>query len=235
MSRFLIAPSILSADFGRLAEECRAAEGAGADWLHLDVMDGHFVPNLTIGPGIVAACARASSLPLDVHLMVREPTHLIQSFVDAGATSIGVHVEAVTHLHRMLEQIRAAGVKTSVALNPGTAAELVRPVLPLVDQILVMTVNPGFGGQRFIAETLPKLRQLHGWIQELDHPVHLTVDGGIALDTIDRVAIHGANAFVMGSAFFGAGDYKVFADQVREKLRPYEAATPVHSVPDEGP
>jgi ribulose-phosphate 3-epimerase len=223
MSRFRIAPSILSADFGRLAEECRAAQDAGADWLHLDVMDGQFVPNLTIGAGIVAAVARASDLPLDVHLMVREPAHLIPAFVDAGATSIGVHIEAVTHLHRTLEQIRSAGVKTSVALNPGTAPELVRPVLSLVDQILVMTVNPGFGGQKFIAETLPKLRQLHGWIQTLDHPVDLTVDGGIALDTIERVASHGANAFVMGSAFFGSGDYKLFTDRVREKLRPYEA------------
>jgi ribulose-phosphate 3-epimerase len=222
MSRFILAPSILSADFGRLAEECRAAQEAGADWLHLDVMDGHFVPNLTIGPGIVAAVAKASSLPLDVHLMVEEPGHLIQAFVDAGATSIGVHVEAVKHLHRMLEQIRAAGVKTSVVLNPATAPELVRPVLPLVDQILVMTVNPGFGGQRFIAETLPKLRQLRDWTRALDHPVILTVDGGIGLDTVETVAIHGASAFVMGSAFFGSGDYKKFADRVREKLRPYE-------------
>jgi ribulose-phosphate 3-epimerase len=226
MSRFILAPSILSADFGRLAEECRAAQNAGADWLHLDVMDGHFVPNLTIGPGIVAAVAKASSLPLDVHLMVREPAHLIQAFVDAGATSIGVHVEAVTHLHRTLEQIRASGAKTSVALNPATPAEWVRPVLSLVDQILVMTVNPGFGGQRFIAETLPKLQQLHRWTQELAHPVTLTVDGGIGLDTVETVAIHGARAFVMGSAFFGSGDYKRFADRVREKLLPYETTGP---------
>jgi ribulose-phosphate 3-epimerase len=227
VSRFILAPSILSADFGRLADECRAAQEAGADWLHLDVMDGHFVPNLTIGPGIVAAVAKASSLPLDVHLMVREPAHLIPAFVDAGATSIGVHVEAVTHLHRTLEQIRSAGVKTSVALNPATAPELVRPVLSLVDQILVMTVNPGFGGQRFIAETLPKLHQLHRWTQQLGHPVTLTVDGGIGLDTVETVAIHGASAFVMGSAFFGSGDYKKFADRVREKLRPYETTSRV--------
>jgi ribulose-phosphate 3-epimerase len=215
---YKIAPSILSADFGRLAEEVRAAEQAGADWLHLDVMDGHFVPNLTIGPDVVAAVAKRTTLPVDVHLMVREPDHLLEAFVAAGATALGVHVEACTHLHRTLSEIRRHKLRPCVVLNPATPAESIRPVLPIVDQVLVMTVNPGFGGQAFIPETLPKIRQIRGWIDELRKPIDLVVDGGIGPQTIEAVALHGANVFVMGNAFFKSGDYKRFADGIRGQL-----------------
>jgi ribulose-phosphate 3-epimerase len=218
VTQFKIAPSILSADFGRLAEEVRAAERAGADWMHLDIMDGHFVPNLTIGPDVVAAVAKATRLPIDVHLMVREPDHLLEAFVAAGATALGVHVEACTHLHRTLSQIRKLGVRPCVVLNPATPASAIEPVLHLVDQILVMTVNPGFSGQKFIAETLPKIRELRTWIDASRRPVDIVVDGGIGPDTIERVAVHGANAFVMGSAFFKSPDYKQFVDGIRGQL-----------------
>ena len=222
MSRFLLAPSILAADFGRLADELRAAEAAGADWIHVDVMDGQFVPNISIGPGVVQACAKATSLPLDVHLMVREPGHLIPAFVKAGATSIGVHVEAVAHIHRSLQEIRAARVRTCVVINPGTPAEAVKPVLPLADQVLVMTVNPGFGGQSFIPEVMPKLQQIRSWIDRMDHPIDLTVDGGITVDTIETAAVNGANVFVVGSAWFGTPDYERTAHQLREKLKAFD-------------
>ena len=218
MTQFKIAPSILSADFGRLAEEVRAAERAGADWMHLDVMDGHFVPNLTIGPDIVAAVAKATTLPVDVHLMVREPDHLIEAFVSAGATAVGVHVEACTHLHRTLTLIRRLGARPCVVLNPATPASAIQPVLPLVDQVLVMTVNPGFGGQKFIPETLGKIRELRGWIDASRRDVDIVVDGGIGPDTIERVALHGARVFVMGAAFFKSADYKTFADGIRAQL-----------------
>jgi ribulose-phosphate 3-epimerase len=215
---FEIAPSILSADFGRLAEEVRAAERAGADWLHLDVMDGHFVPNLTIGPDVVGAVAKVATVPVDVHLMVREPDHLLEAFVAAGATALGVHVEACTHLHRTLERIAKLGVRPSVALNPATPASAIEPVLHMVDQVLVMTVNPGFGGQKFIEATLPKIRAIRAAIEKLGKPIDLVVDGGIGPDTIERVAAHGANVFVMGSAFFKSADYKTFVDGIRAQL-----------------
>jgi ribulose-phosphate 3-epimerase len=224
VSAFKIAPSILSADFGRLNEEVRAAERAGADWMHLDVMDGHFVPNLTIGPDIVAAVARATTLPVDVHLMVREPDHLIEAFVSAGATAVGVHVEACTHLHRTLTLIRRLGARPCVVLNPATPASAIQPVLPLVDQVLVMTVNPGFGGQKFIAETLPKIRELRTWIDASRRDVDIVVDGGIGPETIERVAAHGARVFVMGAAFFKSADYKQFVDGIRGQLS--KLATP---------
>ena len=220
MSAFKIAPSLLSADFGRLAEEVRAAERAGADWLHLDVMDGHFVPNLTIGPDVVAAVAKVTTLPVDVHLMVREPDHLLEAFVAAGATALGVHVEACTHLHRTLSHIRKLGVRPCVVLNPATPASAIEPVLGMVDQVLVMTVNPGFGGQKFIAETLPKIRQIRNWIDASRRDVEIVVDGGIGPDTVERVAVHGASVFVMGSAFFKSPDYKQFVDQIRGILEP---------------
>jgi ribulose-phosphate 3-epimerase len=226
VSQWKIAPSILSADFGRLGEEVTAAEQAGADWLHLDVMDGHFVPNLTIGPDVVAAVAKRTSLPVDVHLMVREPDHLLEAFVKAGATALGVHVEACTHLHRTLSEIRRHQVRACVALNPATPAEAIRPVLSLVDQVLVMTVNPGFGGQAFIAETLPKIRQIRGWIDELRKPIDLVVDGGVSPDTIEAVALHGARVFVMGNAFFKSGDYKRFADKIRGQLASLSGPVP---------
>ena len=208
MSRqILIAPSILSADFGHLADEIAAVEAAGADWIHVDVMDGRFVPNITIGPLVVEAARRATSLPLDVHLMIEEPERYVGEFVKAGAATVGVHVETCPHLHRTLAQIREAGARASVVLNPATPAELVRPVLDATDQVLVMSVNPGFGGQRFIEGVLPKIRQLRGWIDEAGLDVDLEVDGGIAPGTIGRAAAAGANVFVAGNAVFGAGDY----------------------------
>jgi ribulose-phosphate 3-epimerase len=227
VTQFKIAPSILSADFGRLGEEVTAAEHAGADWLHLDVMDGHFVPNLTIGPDVVAAVAKRTTLPVDVHLMVREPDHLLEAFANAGATALGVHVEACTHLHRTLSEIRRRGLRACVALNPATPAESIRPVLPIVDQVLVMTVNPGFGGQAFIPETLPKIQQLRSWIDELGRPIDLVVDGGIGDATIERVALHGARVFVMGNAFFKSPDYKRFTDGIRGKLASLSGPGPI--------
>jgi ribulose-phosphate 3-epimerase len=224
LRRFRIAPSVLSADFGRLAEEVRAAEQAGADWIHLDVMDGHFVPNLTIGADVVAAVSRATSLPRDVHLMVEQPERFIDAFADAGASALGVHVEASVHLHRTLEQIRARGLRACAVLNPATPAVMVEPVLPLLDQVLVMTVNPGFGGQRFIREVLPKLRQIRAWVDRSGRAIDLVVDGGIGPDTVEDAALHGADVFVMGNAFFSAPDYKLFVDQIRARLRPYSTA-----------
>jgi ribulose-phosphate 3-epimerase len=224
--QYKIAPSILSADFGRLAEEVRAAERAGADWLHLDVMDGHFVPNLTIGPDVVAAVAKATTLPVDVHLMVREPDHLLEAFVAAGATALGVHVEACTHLHRTLSLIRKLGARPCVVLNPATPAAAIQPILGLVDQVLVMTVNPGFGGQIFIAETLPKIREIRSWIDASRRDVDLVVDGGIGPGSVERVALHGANVFVMGAAFFKSADYKTFVDGTRAQLAQLAAPRP---------
>ncbi len=228
MSRFSIAPSILAADFGRLAEEVVAAQEAGSDWLHVDVMDGCFVPNISLGPDIVAAISKVARVPVDVHLMIVEPDRHIPRFVDAGATAIGVHVEACPHLHRTLQLIKRAGVKATVVLNPATPAESIRMVMPDVDQVLVMTVNPGFGGQAFIRETLPKIAEIRRWIDESGRDIDLIVDGGIALDTVEDVARHGANVFVMGSAFFKSGDYKRFVNEVRAKLEPYEDGVPLN-------
>jgi ribulose-phosphate 3-epimerase len=219
---FRIAPSILSADFARLGEEVRAAEAAGADWIHVDVMDGHFVPNLTIGPLIVEAVGRVASRPLDVHLMIEEPDRYLEDFVRAGAAAVGVHVEACRHLHRTLQRIRDLGARACVALNPATPASAIEPVLPEIDQVLVMTVNPGFGGQSLIDNVLPKIGQIRGWIDERALDVDLVVDGGVSLDSVERVAKAGGRVFVMGSAFFKSPDYAAFVTEVRTKLRPLE-------------
>ena len=202
-----IAPSILAADFTRLGEELQAIERAGADWVHVDVMDGHFVPNITLGPFIVEAVKRATSLPLDVHLMIEEPERYIDDFVRAGANTVGVQVEACPHLHRTIGQIHEAGARACVVLNPATPASAVDVVLPDVDQVLVMTVNPGFGGQKFIASMLPKIAALRERIDALGLDVTLEVDGGIASETIGRAASAGADTFVAGTAVFGAADY----------------------------
>ena len=204
----VIAPSILACDFGRLFDEVQAVTDAGADWIHVDVMDGHFVPNITIGPRIVEAIRDATQLPLDVHLMIQQPERYIEPFVKAGATTVGVHAEACPHLHRTVAQIREAGARASVSINPGTPVTAVEPVLGDVDQVLVMTVNPGFGGQQFIAGTLPKVETLRGWIRDRGLAVTLEVDGGITEDTIASVARAGANAFVAGTAIFGAPNYR---------------------------
>ncbi len=226
MSRFKIAPSILSANFGRLEEEVRRAEEAGADWIHVDVMDGHFVPNLTIGPLVVRALREIATRPLDVHLMIEDPDRYLEAFVEAGAARLGVHVEACRHLHRTLQAIRRLGAKACVALNPATPALAIEPVLPNVDQVLVMTVNPGFGGQSLIEEVLPKVREIRRMIDRGGHDIELVVDGGIDPTNVDRVAQYGARVFVMGSAFFGKADYKVVTDAVRAKLEPLEQGDP---------
>ncbi len=181
---------------------------AGADWIHVDVMDGEFVPNITIGPLVVAAVRRATTLPLDVHLMIERPERFVTDFAKAGASTICVHVEACPHLHRTLAQIREAGTRAAVALNPSTPASAIEPVLADLDQVLVMTVNPGFGGQKFIASMLPKIEILRGWIDERELEVALEVDGGIGEETIARAARAGADVFVAGTAIFGAPAYE---------------------------
>jgi ribulose-phosphate 3-epimerase len=204
----LVAPSILSADFGRLAEEVKAIQAAGADWVHVDVMDGRFVPNITIGPLVVEAVKRATTLPLDVHLMIVEPEKYVADFVKAGATYVTVHVEACPHLHRVLQQIRAAGGKPSVVLNPSTPVSAVEEVLQDVEMVLVMSVNPGFGGQSFIPSVLGKVQKLRQLIDAKGLKVHIEVDGGVNATTSKQVIAAGADVLVAGSAVFGAKDYK---------------------------
>ncbi|WP_437588985.1 ribulose-phosphate 3-epimerase [Sorangium sp. So ce1000] len=202
--KIIVAPSLLSADFGRLAEEVRAAEAAGADWIHVDVMDGRFVPNITIGPLVVRAVRAATRLPLDVHLMIVEPERYVAEFAAAGADRISVHVEASPHLHRTLQQIRDAGARPGVVLNPHTPEESIRHVLADLELVLVMSVNPGFGGQRFIPAALDKLRSLRQAIDRAGLDIALEVDGGIAPSTAGQVIDAGARALVAGSAVFGA-------------------------------
>ena len=216
-NRVVIAPSILSADFGRLAADVAAIESAGADWVHVDVMDGRFVPNITIGPVIVEAVKCATTLPLDVHLMIVEPEKYIDDFARAGATTIGVHVEACPHLHRTLAQIREAGARACAVLNPSTPAQAVEPVLGDLDQVLVMTVNPGFGGQSFIHSMLPKIQQLRSWIDVRGLAVTLEVDGGVKPGIIGPAARAGATAFVAGTAVFGAKDYRAAIAALRRE------------------
>jgi ribulose-phosphate 3-epimerase len=214
-----IAPSILSADFGRLAEEVRAAEAAGADWIHVDVMDGHFVPNLTIGPVVIEAVRAATALPLDVHLMIEEPERSLEAYARAGANRIGVHVETCPHLHRTLGQIREAGAAACVVLNPSTPAAAIEPVLDVADQVLVMSVNPGFGGQTFIEGVLPKVRRIRAWIDERELAVELEIDGGMGPGTIGRAAAAGANVFVAGTAVFRQPDYAAAIAGLRKEAQ----------------
>jgi ribulose-phosphate 3-epimerase len=222
--RILVAPSILSADFARLAEEVSAVEKAGADWLHVDVMDGRFVPNITIGPPVVKALRRVTKLPLDVHLMIVEPDRYLEAFAEAGADTITIHVEACTHLHRALGHIRSLGKRAGVTLNPSTPEDELRYVLSVVDQILVMSVNPGFGGQSFIEEVVPKVKAIRAMIDASGRPIDLEIDGGITKDTAPIAIEAGARVLVAGNAVFNSGDYAAAIAALR--AAPREGTTP---------
>jgi ribulose-phosphate 3-epimerase len=202
-----IAPSILSADFSRLGEEIAAVERAGADWIHIDVMDGHFVPNLTIGPAVIASLRKHTPLPFDVHLMISHPERYIDAFADAGSDWITVHAEAASHLHRTVTMIKEKGRKAGLSLNPATPLSSVEPILADLNLLLVMTVNPGFGGQKFIPSMLPKIAQARRMIDALAPHVLLEIDGGIMVENIAAASRAGADVFVAGAAVFGSPDY----------------------------
>ena len=203
----LIAPSILSADGSRLYEEITAVEKAGADWIHIDVMDGHFVPNITIGPAIISALRKTTKLPFDVHLMIENPENYIESFAAAGADIITVHVEAANHLHRTIDMIKKAGKKAGVSLNPATPLTLIEEILPDIDLLLIMTVNPGFGGQKFIKTTLPKIIKARKMLNILPNKPLLEIDGGVNLQNIADIVRSGADVLVAGASVFGTNNY----------------------------
>jgi ribulose-phosphate 3-epimerase len=213
-----IAPSILSADFTRLGEEVKEVTKAGADYIHVDVMDGHFVPNITIGPLIVEGVNRVTDLPLDVHLMIENPDQYINDFAKAGADIISVHVEAVNHLHRSIQLIRDVGCKAAVSLNPATPLEPIQYVLNDIDMVLIMSVNPGFGGQKFIPGVLPKIKKLREMIIERGLSIDIEVDGGVNSKTIGDVSAAGANIFVAGSAIFNTDNYAMAIRAIREGM-----------------
>ncbi len=218
----IIAPSLLAADFAALGHELDRVAAAGADWIHLDVMDGHFVPNISFGPAVIKALRPRTHLPFDVHLMISPVDDFIPAFVDAGADHITVHAEAGPHLHRSLQLIRSLGKRAGVAINPGTPAEAIAPVLDIVDVVLVMTVNPGFGGQAFLPSQLEKIAQIRMMLQERDQEVALVVDGGVdAMTAADAVAA-GATVLVAGTSVFGAPDLR----SAIEALRPRHPDSP---------
>ncbi|WP_045218049.1 ribulose-phosphate 3-epimerase [Desulfonatronum thioautotrophicum] len=212
----ILTPSLLSSDFSRIGEELVALEQAGLEWVHWDVMDGAFVPNITFGPPVIKACRKRSRLFFDVHLMIQEPDRYLADFVDAGANMLCVHAEACVHLERTVSEISRLGAKVGVALNPHTPLNMVEYLLPQLDMVLVMTVNPGFGGQSFIPFTMHKVRQLRAMIQEIGAETFIQVDGGVTPDNIRELADHGANVFVSGSAFFG---YPPYADRLETFMR----------------
>jgi ribulose-phosphate 3-epimerase len=200
--QYLLAPSILSADFSRLGEEIAAIENAGADWVHVDIMDGHFVPNMSMGRKALEACQQVTRLPLDVHLMVQAPENFIEWYAESGANHLTVHIEASPNIHRVLQRIRELGCQVGITLNPGTPASSLDAVLHLVDLVLVMTVNPGFGAQKFLPESLPKIREIRQKLDQVNPDALIQVDGGISPATIDQVIEAGAQVFVAGNAVF---------------------------------
>lgn len=213
-----IAPSILSANFSKLGEEIKTVEKGGADYIHIDVMDGHFVPNITMGPLIVEAVRPVTKLPLDVHLMIEHPDSYIDSFAKAGADSISVHVEACPHLHRTIQHIRSQKVKAGVALNPATPVEMIRHVLEDIDLVLLMTVNPGFGGQQFIDSVLPKIRQVRQLVEEKELDIEIEVDGGINPETAKLCVDAGASILVAGSAIYNQTDRQEAISLLRKQV-----------------
>jgi ribulose-phosphate 3-epimerase len=225
----IIAPSILSADFSRLGEEINAVVAAGADWIHLDVMDGHFVPNITIGPPVIKSLRRLTDLHFDVHLMITQPERYLEDFAEAGANTISVHAEVSPHLHRTLHEIRRLGCQAGVVLNPSTPPKHIEYVLEEADMVLLMTVNPGFGGQKFISAMIPKLIKLRQAIDRLPKKVTIEVDGGVNLHTIKTLAQAGADIFVAGSAIFGTPNYQETITAMRDLIDQGLAAR--HSVP----
>ena len=214
----ILSASILSADFGRLAEEIQAAEAAGVDWIHVDVMDGHFVPNLTIGLPVLEAVRRITRLPLDVHLMISNPQLYLKDYIEAGADWLGVQVEVAWHLERLVQQIKELKARATVVLNPATPLSSLEVILSEVDMVLLMTVNPGYSGQKFIRATLPKIKQLRQMIDALGLDVRLQVDGGVHLDTIDELVAAGVDTFVSGSGIFGGANITENVRRLRERL-----------------
>ncbi|MCP3739048.1 ribulose-phosphate 3-epimerase [Rossellomorea sp. BNER] len=210
-----IAPSILSADFAHLARDIQEVVEGGADYIHVDIMDGHFVPNITMGPMIVEAIRPVTELPLDVHLMIENPERYIEAFAKSGADIITVHVETCPHLHRTIQQIKALGVKAGVVLNPATPAEMVRPIIDELDMVLLMTVNPGFGGQSFIENVLPKIATIREWANKLNPSLEIEVDGGINPENAQKCAKSGADVFVAGSAIYNQKDRKQAIQEIR--------------------
>ena len=214
----VLAPSILSADFSRLGAEIEAVEAGGAAMIHVDVMDGHFVPNITIGPAVTAAVRRVTDLPIDCHLMIEQPSRYIEAFINAGAEMVSVHVEADVHLHRTLTRIRELGAKAGVVLNPATSLDCVREILPVVDFVLLMSVNPGFGGQRLIPSVLQKARELRGWIDRDRLDARIEIDGGVSVDNLEQVAAAGVDMIVAGSAVFGSDDVRATTESMVRRL-----------------
>lgn len=214
----IIAPSILSADFSKLGDEIKSVEEAGADWIHIDVMDGHFVPNITFGPIAVKAAKAVTSLPLDVHLMIENPDQYIPDFVKAGSDLISVHVEACTHLNRTVQMIKESGLRAGVVLNPSTSLSSIEWTIEYVDFVVLMSVNPGFGGQAFTPNTLEKISALRKMIEEKELSTLIQVDGGVNETSIEKISLAGADAFVAGSAIFGSPNYKKTIDSFRQKI-----------------
>lgn len=216
-----IAPSILSADFSRLGEEIKAVEKAGADLIHVDIMDGHYVPNLTIGPGVVTSLRKTTALPFDVHLMIEDPDRYIDAFAEAGSNILTVHAEAVVHLHRTVHYIKGKGIRAGVSLNPSTPLSCIEEILPDIDLLLIMTVNPGFGGQKFIAGMLPKIRKAREIAQSRGLGLAIEVDGGVTPDNIGTLAEAGADIFVAGAAIFGSPSYSDTITRMKGILTKY--------------